>query len=162
MRRRGRRTGSFGSAGAIVDLTVRLKKVETGYLDVEGLALPDLEATLSALEDGKDTGFTLQVTNDPLEAAAGADAIYTDVWASMGQEAEKEARARIFAPYQVNARLMAQAKKDAIFMHCLPAHRGDEVTDEVIDAPTSVVYDEAENRLHAQKAILIALMGDKD
>ena len=79
----------------------------------------------------------------------------------MGQEAEKEARARIFAPYQVNARLMAQAKKDALFMHCLPAHRGDEVTDEVIDSPNSVVYDEAENRLHAQKAILIPLMGNK-
>jgi ornithine carbamoyltransferase len=79
----------------------------------------------------------------------------------MGQEAEKEKRARIFAPYQVNGRLMAQAKKDTLFMHCLPAHRGDEVTDEVIDSPNSVVYDEAENRLHAQKAILISLMGEK-
>jgi ornithine carbamoyltransferase len=80
----------------------------------------------------------------------------------MGQEAEKEKRARIFAPYQVNARLMSHAKNDAVFMHCLPAHRGDEVTDEVIDASTSVVYDQAENRLHAQKAILLALMGKKD
>jgi ornithine carbamoyltransferase len=79
----------------------------------------------------------------------------------MGQEAEKAERARIFAPYQVNAKLMAKAKKDALFMHCLPAHRGEEVTDEVIDSPNSVVYDEAENRLHAQKAILIALMGKK-
>jgi ornithine carbamoyltransferase len=79
----------------------------------------------------------------------------------MGQESEKEKRAKIFAPYQVNARLMAHAKKDALFMHCLPAHRGDEVTDEVIDSPNSVVYDEAENRLHAQKAILLALMGEK-
>ncbi len=115
-----------------------------------------------AREDGRDTGFALTLTASAEEAVAGADAVYTDVWASMGQESEKEARARIFAPYQVNGRLMAQAGKGAIFMHCLPAHRGDEVTDEVIDAPYSVVYDEAENRLHAQKAILIALMGDKD
>lgn len=123
---------------------------------------PKPEVVKWAREDGRETGFTLTLTNSAAEAASGADAVYTDVWASMGQEAEKEARARIFAPYQVNARLMAQAKKDALFMHCLPAHRGDEVTDEVIDAPYSVVYDEAENRLHAQKAILIALLGDKD
>ena len=115
-----------------------------------------------ALEDGRSTGFALTLTHSPEESVAGADAIYTDVWASMGQESEKEARARIFAPYQVNEKLMAHAKKDAIFMHCLPAHRGDEVTNEVIDAPYSVVYDQAENRLHAQKAILIALMGGKD
>ncbi len=79
----------------------------------------------------------------------------------MGQEAEKEKRARIFAPYQVNAALMAHAKPDAFFMHCLPAHRGDEVTDEVIDSPNSVVYDEAENRLHVQKVIMLLLMGKK-
>ncbi len=123
---------------------------------------PKPEVVKWAREDGRETGFALTLTNSAEEAVSGADAVYTDVWASMGQEAEKEARARIFAPYQVNARLMARAKTDAIFMHCLPAHRGDEVTDEVIDAPYSVVYDEAENRLHAQKAILIALMGDKD
>jgi ornithine carbamoyltransferase len=115
-----------------------------------------------AREDGQSTGFSLTLTNSAEEGVAGADAVYTDVWASMGQESEKEARARIFAPYQVNGKLMAHAKKGAIFMHCLPAHRGDEVTDEVIDAPYSVVYDQAENRLHAQKAILIALMGAKD
>jgi ornithine carbamoyltransferase len=123
---------------------------------------PKPEVVKWAREDGQDTGFTLTLTTSPEEAVAGADAVYTDVWASMGQESEKEARARIFAPYQVNARLMAHAKKDTLFMHCLPAHRGDEVSDEVIDSPNSVVYDEAENRLHAQKAILIALMGDKD
>jgi len=123
---------------------------------------PKPEVVKWAREDGRETGFALTLTNSAEEAVSGADAVYTDVWASMGQEAEKEARARIFAPYQVNGRLMARAGKDAIFMHCLPAHRGDEVTDEVIDAPYSVVYDEAENRLHAQKAILIALMGDKD
>jgi ornithine carbamoyltransferase len=123
---------------------------------------PKKEVVEWAREDGKDTGFALTLTASAEEAVAGADAVYTDVWASMGQESEKEARAKIFAPYQVNARLMAHAGPGALFMHCLPAHRGDEVTDEVIDAPYSVVYDEAENRLHAQKAILIALMGDKD
>jgi ornithine carbamoyltransferase len=123
---------------------------------------PKAEVVRWAREDGKDTGFALTLTNSPEEAASGADAVYTDVWASMGQESEKEARARIFAPFQVNAKLMAHAKKDAIFMHCLPAHRGEEVTNEVIDSPNSVVYDEAENRLHAQNGILIALMGDKD
>jgi ornithine carbamoyltransferase len=122
---------------------------------------PNPDVVRLAREDGRDTGFTLTLTNSAEEAVSGADAVYTDVWASMGQEAEKEKRAKIFAPYQVNGRLMAQAKKDALFMHCLPAHRGDEVTDEVIDSPNSVVYDEAENRLHAQKAILISLMGEK-
>jgi ornithine carbamoyltransferase len=122
---------------------------------------PNPDVVRLAREDGRDTGFTLTLTNSAEEAVSGADAVYTDVWASMGQEAEKEKRAKIFAPYQVNGHLMAHAKKDTLFMHCLPAHRGDEVTDEVIDSPNSVVYDEAENRLHAQKAILISLMGEK-
>jgi len=123
---------------------------------------PKPEVVRWARDDGRDTGFAMTLTNSAEEAVSGADAVYTDVWASMGQEAEKEARARIFAPYQVNARLMSHAKTDALFMHCLPAHRGEEVTNEVIDSPNSVVYDEAENRLHAQNAILISLMGDKD
>jgi len=122
---------------------------------------PNPDMVSLAREDGRDTGFTLTLTNSAEEAVSGADAVYTDVWASMGQEAEKEKRAKIFAPFQVNGRLMAHAKKDTLFMHCLPAHRGEEVTDEVIDSPNSVVYDEAENRLHAQKAILISLMGEK-
>ncbi|MBP1769358.1 MAG: ornithine carbamoyltransferase [Candidatus Aminicenantes bacterium] len=122
---------------------------------------PNPDMVSLAREDGRDTGFTLTLTNSAEEAVSGADAVYTDVWASMGQEAEKEKRAKIFAPYQINGRLMAHAKKDTLFMHCLPAHRGEEVTDEVIDSPNSVVYDEAENRLHAQKAILISLMGEK-
>ena len=99
----------------------------------------------------------LSIVRDPREAVKNADVIYTDVWASMGQESEKELRARIFAPYQVNAQLMALAKKDAMFLHCLPAHRGDEVTDEVLDGPQSQVLDEAENRMHIQKAIMVTL-----
>lgn len=103
-------------------------------------------------------GSKISVTNDPFEAAHDADVVYTDVWASMGQESETAARKKVFWPYQVNAALMAHAKRDAIFMHCLPAHRGAEVTDEVIDSPQSVVFDEAENRLHAHKAIMLTLM----
>jgi ornithine carbamoyltransferase len=106
----------------------------------------------------RETGARITVTTER-EAVRGADAVYTDVWASMGQEAEAEARKRAFAPYQVNAALMAEAGPDAIFMHCLPAHRGDEVTDEVADAPQSVIFQEAENRLHAQKAVMLLLMG---
>jgi ornithine carbamoyltransferase len=104
------------------------------------------------------TGGTCTVTNDPVAAAMGADVIYTDVWASMGQEAEAAERRRIFMPFQVNMRLFKLAKPDAIFMHCLPAHRGDEVTDDVIDCSRSVVFQEAENRLHAQKAIMLEVM----
>ena len=123
---------------------------------------PNPEIVRQAMDDGKATGFSLKLTADPAEAASGADAVYTDVWASMGQEAEKEKRAKIFTPYQVNAKLMSRAKSDASFMHCLPAHRGEEVTDEVIDSPNSVVYDEAENRLHVQKVIMLLLMGKKE
>ncbi|HNV03754.1 MAG TPA: ornithine carbamoyltransferase [Vicinamibacterales bacterium] len=108
--------------------------------------------------EGAKTGSVCTVTADPAEAVDGADVVYTDTWASMGQEAEADARKAVFRPYQVNARLFARARPDALFMHCLPAHRGDEVTDEVIDSPNSVVFDEAENRLHVQKAILLELM----
>ncbi len=104
------------------------------------------------------SGSHLLATNDPAAAVAGADIIYTDVWASMGQEEEKEERARTFGPYQVNADLVAQAKEDVIVMHCLPAHRGQEITDEVADGPHSVLWDQAENRMHAQKAILVDLL----
>ena len=106
----------------------------------------------------RQSGGNVVLTRDPAEAARDADMIYTDTWASMGQEAEAEARRVIFAPYQVNAALFSHAKPDAIFMHCLPAHRGEEVTDEVIDSRNSVVFDEAENRLHVQKAIMFALL----
>jgi ornithine carbamoyltransferase len=120
---------------------------------------PNSEMVRLAREDGRETGFVLTLTDDPRQAVAGADAVYTDVWASMGQETEKEARARIFAPFQVNRGLMAGAKQGAYFMHCLPAHRGDEVTDEVVDSPASIVFDQAENRLHVQKVIMVLLMG---
>ncbi len=119
---------------------------------------PKPEAVEWALQRGTQTGGTCTLTHDPVEAAAAADVIYTDVWASMGQESEKDERRIVFMPYQVNAELFRHAKFDALFMHCLPAHRGDEVTDEVIDSPHSVVYQQAENRLHAQKAILLELM----
>jgi ornithine carbamoyltransferase len=102
-------------------------------------------------------GGGVRVTNDPAEAVAQAAAVYTDVWASMGQESEAESRHALFQPYQVNAALMGQAPDDAIFMHCLPAHRGDEVTDEVMDSPMSVAFDQSENRLHTQKALLALL-----
>lgn len=103
-------------------------------------------------------GTELLLTNDPVEAVQGADVIYTDVWASMGQEAEQAERVKLFAGYQVNEQLCAHAKPDYIFMHCLPAHRGEEVTADIIDGPHSVVFDEAENRLHVQKAVLVAVM----
>ena len=108
-----------------------------------------------AEEDAKITGSKILMTTDPFEAAADADVIYTDTWTSMGQEAEKAKRVEIFKDYQVNSKLMGVAHKDAIFLHCLPAYRGYEVTEDVIDGPQSVVFDEAENRLHAHKAILV-------
>lgn len=104
-------------------------------------------------------GLKTLVTDDPFEAVRDADFVYTDVWTSMGQEKERERRLKDLAPYQVNAKLMAAAKPGAKFLHCLPAHRGEEVTDEVADSPASVIFDEAENRLHAQKAVLLLLMG---
>jgi len=119
---------------------------------------PKPEAVEWALQRGAKTGGTCTLTHDAVEAVSAADVVYTDVWASMGQETEAEIRHKIFVPYQVNSRLFRNAKFDAVFMHCLPAHRGDEVTDEVIDSPHSVVYQQAENRLHAQKAILLELM----
>jgi ornithine carbamoyltransferase len=95
---------------------------------------------------------------DPRKAVAGVDAVYTDAWTSMGQEAEAQRRRKVFAPYQVNEALM-RAAGDAVFMHCLPAHRGEEATDAVMDGPSSIIFDQAENRLHAQKALLMLLMG---
>ncbi|WP_199794676.1 ornithine carbamoyltransferase [Lentibacillus sp. Marseille-P4043] len=110
--------------------------------------------------EAKENGTTVECSQDPFEVMAGADIVVTDVWASMGQEDENEQRKKIFTPYQVNERLCQQAKADFTFLHCLPAHRGEEVTAGIIDGPHSVVFDEAENRLHAQKALLKLLLGE--
>ncbi len=120
---------------------------------------PDKQVVATAQALAAKTGAKVELTSDPVRAVSGADAVYTDVWASMGQETETAARARIFAPFQVNERLFSLAAPHAAFMHCLPAHRGSEVTDAVIDSPRSVVFDEAENRMHVQKAILLMLLG---
>jgi len=107
------------------------------------------------------TGAKIELVRDPYDAVKGADFIYTDVWASMGQEDEKEARKKIFKDYQVNAALMAATGKETLFMHCLPAYRGLEVTEDVLEGKNSIIWDEAENRLHAQKAIMLKVMGNK-
>ncbi|NLO82144.1 MAG: ornithine carbamoyltransferase [Clostridiales bacterium] len=123
--------------------------------------LPKQEIMETAMKNGMATGADVLITHDPLEAIRDADVVYTDVWASMGQEEDFVNRVKHFSPYQVNIKLFSHAKDDAIFMHCLPAHRGEEVTSDVIDGPRSVVFDEAENRLHAHKAIMVLLMGDR-
>jgi ornithine carbamoyltransferase len=117
------------------------------------------EVVENAKADFKASGRTLILTEDPVEAIKNADVVYTDTWVSMGQESEKTERQKIFMPYQVNKELFKNADSDAVFMHCLPAYRGFEVTEDVIDGPQSVIFDEAENRLHAQKAVMATLMG---
>ena len=137
-------------AGARVGAHLRIATPE-GYE-------PDASILASARRDAAATQGTIELFHAPEEAVSGAQAVYTDVWASMGQESETEARAAIFASYQVNAKLMSQTAPDAVFLHCLPAHRGSEVTDEVMESPRSIVFDQAENRLHVQKAILLMLL----
>jgi ornithine carbamoyltransferase len=141
---------SLAHAGAMLGVNVRIATPK-------GYELP--AAAVAASRAVARDGATLDVTHDVRRAVAGADAVYTDVWASMGQEEEADSRARIFAPFQVNETLMAAARPGAVFMHCLPARRGMEVTDAVMDSPASVVFDQAENRLHTQKALLALLMG---
>jgi ornithine carbamoyltransferase len=140
---------SLAHAGAMRGARVRVASPP-------GFELP--ARVVEACADCARSGGAVEVMGDPRAAVAGADAVYTDVWTSMGQEQEAAARREAFAPYQVNATLMAGAAPGALFMHCLPAHRGEEVTDNVIDSPSSVVFDQAENRLHAQKALLAMLI----
>ncbi len=137
-----------GCAKAGMDIAVATPK---GYACDPGIVE-------EAKADAKASGAAVLLTEDPDEAAAGADVVYTDTWVSMGQETEKAARLAAFGAYRVDARLLSLAKPDAIFLHCLPAYRGFEVTEEVIDGPQSAVFDEAENRLHAQKAVLATLL----
>jgi len=119
---------------------------------------PNTEILNAALELSRETRAKIEVLTDPDRAVTGADAVYTDAWASMGQEHESDLRTPIFQPYQVNEKLMSKAASHAVFMHCLPAHRGQEVTNEVMDSPQSVIFDQAEGRLHVQKAILMLLL----
>ena len=137
-------------AGARTGLTVRVA-APAGYA-------PDEAVVARARDDAAKGGGAVVVTRDPKEAVQGAHVVYTDVWASMGQEEERTTRERAFAGFQVDEALMAQARADAVFMHCLPAHRGEEVSAGVMDGPRSVVFDQAENRLHVQKAILLRLL----
>jgi ornithine carbamoyltransferase len=119
---------------------------------------PSTDLLAKAQEIAKGTGCKVELMSNPFQAVEGADVIYTDTWVSMGQEAEKEKREKLFLPYQVNEKLAEKANKDWMFLHCLPAHRGLEVSAEVIDGPNSAVFDEAENRMHAQKAIIAAVL----
>jgi ornithine carbamoyltransferase len=119
---------------------------------------PDAEVVAFARNEAKKHGAEVRVTNDPHEAVKGVDVIYTDVWASMGKEKEHEERVKLFKPYQINPGLVKGAKEDYLFMHCLPAHRGEEVVNEVADSPNSVIFDQAENRMHTQKALLALIM----
>ncbi len=121
---------------------------------------PKPEMVETARAFAAETGSTIELFHDTVQDVGGAHAVYTDVWTSMGQEYAAHLRNQVFAPYRVTKDLMAAADSGALFMHCLPAHRGQEVTDEVIDSPQSVVYDQAENRLHAQKALMLLLMQD--
>jgi len=138
-------------AGAMAGMHVRVA-TPAGYEPIQQIV-----GRASAI--GEKTGGSAAVTRDKLEAADGADVLYTDVWASMGQEGEADSRALVFQPYQLDERAVAAAKDDVVVLHCLPAHRGEEIAASVIDGPRSAVFDQAENRLHAQKALLAFLMG---
>ena len=139
----------YGAAKTGMTLTVATPKTHQ----------PNKTILKNAMKDAKETGAKLILTDDPMEAVKDADVIVTDTWASMGQEAEHDKRKKIFAPYQVSKALLKKADRRAIVMHCLPAYRGEEITDEVFEANAGVIFDEAENRLHAQKAIMTLLMG---
>lgn len=139
----------YGAAKTGMTLTVATPKTHQ----------PNKTVVKNALQDAKNTGASITLTTDPAEAVKDADVVVTDTWASMGQEAEHDKRKKSFAPYQVNKALLKKADRRAIVMHCLPAYRGEEITDEVFEANADVIFDEAENRLHVQKAIMTILMG---
>jgi ornithine carbamoyltransferase len=122
--------------------------------------IPNQKIFDSASQIALEKGVDLHLVSNPKEAVRNADVIYTDVWVSMGDEKEMRERTNIFMPYQINSELISLAKSDCVVMHCLPAHRGQEITDEVIDGQHSIVFDQAENRLHAQKALLLKLLGE--
>lgn len=140
----------YGAAKMGIHLTVACPKGYEPHRDVLAKARAEVEATQASLE----------IIHDPMRAAKGADVVYTDVWTSMGHEEQRAKRMRDFQGFQVNQTLVKSARTDAMVMHCLPAHRGEEITDEVMDGPHSVILDQAENRLHVQKAILVNLLGD--
>jgi ornithine carbamoyltransferase len=142
----------YGAAKTAIDLNVACPK---GYE-------PDADVVAFARQEAEAAGGHIALLDDAKAAAAGADVLYTDVWTSMGQESESVKRRRDFQGFQVDAALLRFAKPDVLVMHCLPAHRGEEITDEVLDGPHSIVYDEAENRLHVQKAILVKLLGHRE
>jgi ornithine carbamoyltransferase len=156
---RGRTLAYVGDGNNVATSLVHaapLLGISVNLASPQGYELP--QAIVDDAMAGAPDGATVRRFTDPRAAVQNADAVYTDVWASMGEESEAAARKLIFAPYQVNAALMAAASPDALFMHCLPAHRGEEVTDEVIESAASVVFDQAENRLHSQKALLRLLL----
>jgi ornithine carbamoyltransferase len=156
---RGRTIAYVGDGNNVAASLAHAAPMAGAHLHVaspDGYQLPDrvVHQAMSVARQGA----RLRLFTDPADAVAGADAVYTDTWTSMGQEDEADRRRRIFAPYQVNEGLMALAKPGALFMHCLPAHRGEEVTAEVFESPASIVFDQAENRLHCQKALLMMLL----
>ena len=122
---------------------------------------PDPFIVKTAQEDAVHTGCTIEVDDDLFRASKGADVLYTDVWASMGQESEQSIRQEALGEYQINKELLAVARSDAMILHCLPAHRGEEITEDVLEGPQSKIFDQAENRLHVQKAIMALLMSDE-
>lgn len=155
----GRRLAFVGD-GNNVAASLALAAALTGLVLVIA-SPPGYELDDGVVDRARNLGGVLELTSDPFEGVAGADAVYTDVWTSMGQESEAEARRAAFAPYQVNAALLEAAGPDVVFLHCLPARRGEEVTDEVIDGPSSVVWAQAENRMHSYGAILAELAGEE-
>jgi ornithine carbamoyltransferase len=157
---RGRKVAFIGdgnnTAVSLMQICTKLG-VEFAIASPDGYTLPDT-AVAAARKDAKAAGSRIVLVKEPAQAAQDADALYTDAWVSMGQEEETLQREKAFAGYQINAALLRKAKPHAVVLHCLPAHRGKEITDEVMDGPQSLVFPEAENRLHAQKAILADLL----